>query len=60
MTCDDNAQFYTGLPNVATFKAYLTIFILCGFSSPKTGALRLGHSQPSDIFVSLFSKIFNT
>ena len=41
-------------------RLYLTILILCGFSSPKTGALRLGHSQPSDISVSLFSKIFNT
>lgn len=26
MTCDENAQFYTGLPNVATFKALFAYF----------------------------------
>ena len=26
MTCDENAQFYTGLPNVATFKALFDYF----------------------------------
>lgn len=26
MTCDENAQFYTGLPNIATFKALFSYF----------------------------------
>lgn len=26
MTCDKNAQFYTGLPNIATFKALFSYF----------------------------------